>query len=141
MKITIASLTRPLIIGLIILLITNGLLAQSLKKTFKYIEEGEIEKANLEIGKFTEDIKKSGVDFTLYGIASCLINMDEKYDKYDPYKSLEMFDITSKINADKSEADIFLNKYNLSIDKVHDMIFRSILKEAKKESSNSNNIL
>ncbi len=132
MRINTSESTRSLIIGLIILILSNGLFAQSLKKTFKYIEDGEIEKANLETGKFTEEIKKSGVDFTLYGIASCLITMNEKYYNYNPYKSLEMFDITSNISADKMEVDKFLEKYNLSIEKVHDMIYQSILKEAKK---------
>jgi hypothetical protein len=126
------EIRRVLITGIFILILSNGLFAQSLKKTFNYIEKGEVEKADLETGKFTEEIKKSGVDFTLYGIASCLIAINEGYHNYNPYKSLEMFEITSKINANKSEVNKFLEKYNLSIEKVHELIFQTILKEAKK---------
>ncbi len=60
---------------------------QSLKKTFKYIEDGEIAEASLEVNQFTDKVKESDVDFTLYGLASCLIVCNEKNQRHDPYKA------------------------------------------------------
>lgn len=114
------------------LLCINGLSAQSLKKTFKYIREGDIANADLEINQFTDKIKKSSEDYTLYGLASCLIVCNEKCTNYDPYKALEMYSLTIEINADKAEVDKFLGKYEFTIDKVHEIIFQSIFIQAQK---------
>jgi len=134
-EIKMSNLSRLLTLLIFSLILCNGLYSQSLRKTFNYIEKGDIDKAVNEVSKFNENIKKSGVDFTLYGIASCLITNNLKYQKYDPYKSLEMFDITAKIEANKGEVDKFLEKYSLSIEKVHEMIYQNILKEAKNENT------
>jgi uncharacterized protein (TIGR02145 family) len=132
MKKTIKKTLTSLIIGLILIGANQVLIAQNFKKTYTYIQKGEIEKADLEVKQFTEKITKSDVDFTIYGIARCLIICDEKYQEYDPFKSLEMFEQTEKINADKGEVNKFLSKYDLSIEKVQEMIYQSILKVAKK---------
>lgn len=108
---------------------------QSLKKVFKLIENGEIAQASLEVNQFTEKVKESGVDFTLYGLASCLIVCNEKSQNYDPYKALEMVEITSNIDANKTEVNEFLAKYALSIDKVQEAICLSILNQAKKTNT------
>lgn len=110
----------------------NGLHAQSLKKTFKYIKEGEIAKADIEVQEFKSDQKTSVEDLMLYGLASCLIICNENYQNYDPYKSLELFKTTAEANANKAEVDEFLGKYELSITKVQEIIYQSIFSQAQK---------
>ncbi len=98
------KLKQYLILAFFILTLNQGLFAQSFKKT-NYIEKGEIEKTNLDISIFTEEIKKSGDEFMLSDRASCLIASNEGYHGYIPCEALEMLEITSKINGNKNEVD------------------------------------
>ena len=135
MKTTVKYL---LILTAIMLLVQNqSFYAQNLKKVFKYIEKAEIDKAELEMKEYTEEIKKSAVDYTIYIIAGTIITSNDKSQSYDPYKSLEMFEEISRIDANKTEVDEFLLNYNYSEDKVHELIFQNILKEAKKLNTES----
>jgi acid phosphatase family membrane protein YuiD len=51
----------------------NGLQAKSIKKTFKYIKEGEIAKADTEVQEFKGDQKTSVEYLMLPGLSSCMI--------------------------------------------------------------------
>lgn len=127
------KLKSYLILGFFLLALSHGLFAQNFKKMFNYIEEGDIAKAANENYKFSSGsaVKNSEEDFLL-GISNCLILANNNYDNYDPYKSLETFEMLSNIDADEAEVDKFLDKYNLSIVKVHDLIYQSIFSEAVK---------
>jgi len=116
------------------LLQCNILNAQSLRKTFKYIETNDIINADAEIQEFNakkDKLQESSEDYTLYCLAKCLVGCKETYVNYDPYKSLELFEETSNINSNKTEVDKFLEKHELSILKVHDIIYQSIYTQAK----------
>jgi hypothetical protein len=129
---TTKSYFRNIFFFVIISLFLNQyLFSQSLGKTYNFIDKGKLDKAVAEVKSFTPEIKRSPVDFTLYGIASCLITINSEYQDYDPYKSLEMYQISMKIGAEKSEVDKFLAKYDLSISRVHELILQNILKESK----------
>ncbi len=122
-----------LILGFFLLVLNQGLFAQNFKKMFSYIEKGDIAKAANENYKFSSgSAVKNGEEDFLLGISNCLILANNSYDNYNPYKSLETFEILSNIDADKAEIDKFLDKYNLSIVKVHDLIYQSIYNEAVK---------
>ncbi len=127
------KLKSYLILGFFLLALNQGLFAQNFKKMFNYIEKGDIAKAANENYKFSSGsaVKNSEEDFLL-GISNCLILENNSYDNYDPYKSLETFEILSNIDADKAEVNRFLDKYNLSIVKVYDLIYKSIFSEAIK---------
>lgn len=114
------------------LLLCNGLYSQNLRKTFKYIKEGEIAKADIEVQEFTQDKKTSVEDLMLHGLSSCLIICNENYQNYNPYKSLELYKTISEINANKTEVDEFLGKYDMSITKVQEIIYQSIFRQAQK---------
>ncbi len=130
------ELKRYLALVIFILTLSQGLFAQNFKKMFKYIEEGDIGKAAIENYKFSSGsaVKNSEEDMLL-GISNCIILMNENYDNYDPYKSLETFELLSKINADKTDVDKFLAKYNLGLDKVNYSIYQNILNEAKNKNT------
>jgi hypothetical protein len=106
--------------------------AQNLKKVFKYIESNEVNKANLELIQFTDKDKASPEDRELFDLASCLTVCNENCQNYDPYKALEMFEMTSNNEADLTLVNEFLAKYGLSIIKVQETICSSILNQAKK---------
>ena len=83
---------------------------------FNYIKSEEIEKAQLELSQFTDDIKSSGEDFMLYGFAKCLLLCNENTKDNEPYKALEIYAETIKFEFEQSVFKEFLNKYSLSID-------------------------
>jgi len=121
------SITLVLIFGL-----TQGLSAQSLKKTYKYIRDNEIEKAQLQLNKFTNEVKSSGEDFILYSFAKCLLLCNENTKDYEPYKALEIYEVTSNSGLNQIDINKFLDKYSLSIDIIKEKICLGILYQAKK---------
>lgn len=116
----------------LILLSSSSLYSQSLKKTFKFIENNEIEKAELELSQFTDEVKSSQEEIMLYSLANCLLLCDEKIQTYEPYKALEIYETASNLEVDKSEVDKFLSKYSQSIVKINETVCSSILYQAKQ---------
>jgi hypothetical protein len=130
-RLRVKTISRLVFITLIVSSFCSVLSAQSFKKTFKFLVNEDIEKAQIELSQFTEEAKSSGEDFLLYGLARCLVVCSEEYQAYDPYKSLKMYDITTGIEADRYEVDIFLKKYKLSISIIRNRIYQSIFNDAK----------
>ena len=105
--------------------------AQNLKKVFKSIESDEIEKAQTELNKFSDEVNHVGDDFILINCAECLLLCNENNQEYDPYKALETFEHITKIEFNKPEVNELLSKYELSIDKIKETICSGILNQAK----------
>lgn len=120
---------------IVIFFLSTQLYAQNIRKMYKYFEKNDIENAVVEYRKFTKEVANVPLDYALYGIAGCIILNSEKTAKYDPYRALDIFENTSKINADKAEVDKFLAKYSLSREKVHEAIYQNILKVAKTKNN------
>lgn len=129
MKVSLIIITGLLVFSI------NPVSGQSLNKTFKYLDKGDILKSNIEIQKFSESNIKTNEELVLYVIANCLLTNNMSYQKYDPYKALDFFDEISEYKADNSEVNKFLSNYKLSIDVVNDMIFQNILSEAKNNNT------
>jgi len=106
--------------------------AQSLKKAYKYINNGEISKTELELNHLSAKIESTGKDFTLYSLANCLVVSNENSQSYDPFKSLDMYRLTLQNVVDKADVDKFLKNYDLSIEIIQHKIYQSILNHVKK---------
>lgn len=123
---------RMVIALLISLPLFQGLSAQSLKKAYKYINNGEISKTELELNQLSTKIESTGKDFTLYSLANCIVVSNENSQSYDPFKSLDMYRLTLQNVADKADVDKFLKNYDLSIEIIQQKIYQSILNYVKK---------
>ncbi len=106
--------------------------AQSLKKAYKYINNGEISKTELELNQLSAKIESTGKDFTLYSLANCLVVSNENSQSFDPFKSLDKYRLTLQNVVDKADVDKFLKNYDLSIEIIQQRIYQSILNYVKK---------
>lgn len=123
---------RIVIVLLISFSLFQGLSAQSLKKAYKYINNGEISKTELELNQLSAKIESTGKDFTLYSLANCLVVSNENSQSFDPFKSLDMYRLTLQNIVDKADVDKFLKNYDLSIEIIQQRIYQSILNYVKK---------
>ena len=112
--------------------VSQGISAQSIKKTYKYLEKNEIEKADIELKKFSSEVKYSDEVILFHTLAGCIILCNEQTRNYDPYEALELFEKASKPEIDYDYINEFLGKYSLSIDIIKGRICSSILNNAKK---------
>jgi hypothetical protein len=119
----------------IIILVINCSLSysQSVKKIFKEIKNENYEKAYKELSKTNADEKYSPQDVILLQIANCILLSNESYIAYNPYESNDLF-IPLKENA-SVEVNAFLNKYELSIIQVEDIILKAIFNDSKTKNT------
>lgn len=119
---------------LIIFLVQYNLgFSQSVKKIFKEIKNEKYDKAFKELSKINEDEKYSSHEAVLFQLANCILLSNESYIAYNPYESNDLF-IPLK-NNNLVEVNTFLIKYNLSIIKIEDIIFKSIFSDSKKKNT------
>jgi outer membrane protein assembly factor BamD (BamD/ComL family) len=109
-------------------------LAQNIKKVYKQITKNEIGDANNELKQFST-ASLDNKELTLYDLANCLVLCNPLLSNNDPFKSNGMFEKIDFTKSNKSEVNDFLEKFDLSIDKIHDTIYTRILDYAKKQNT------
>lgn len=111
--------------------------AQSLKHLFNNIENGNIENAEKDFNNFNENKNYPNTTLYLYGLAACLIEINEKSGDYNPYVALEDYNKLNLTPAETEEVNVFLNKFQLSFASISDSIFKKIVFEAEKQNTES----
>ena len=115
---------------IISLLFISNLYSQSVKKIFKQIKNNEIELAIIESEKTDSREKFDEEEKVLFQLGKCLLMSNEKSSLFKPYDSYNLY--KSLTITKKEDVDEFLSKYELSLNKISDLIFQGIVIEAKK---------
>jgi hypothetical protein len=103
---------------------------QNVKKIFKQLQLGEIEKASEELAKF-EGIKvEDEEELSLIELGNCIILSNEKSTFFNPSEALNLFQNISDIN--NSSITDFLTKYGFTSQIIEDTIYYGIVLESKK---------
>ena len=116
--------------------------SQKPKKIFSEIKENNLQ-ASIEEFQKIETNKEYDLDDRLYfEIANCLFLINQKYPKYNPIESCNLFnkiqqnsDLKKYITEHEKKVNEFLLKYELSFFKIEDLIQLEVLKQAKSVNS------
>ena len=117
---------------IISLLFISNLYSQSVKKIFKQIKNNEIELAIIESEKTDSREKFDEEEKVLFQLGKCLLMSNEKSSLFKPYDSYNLY--KSLTITKKEDVDEFLSKYELSLNKISDLIFQGIVIAAWKSS-------
>jgi len=128
------NLRKIVCVSLLFVVISDFGLAQNIKKVYKQITKKEIGDANNELKQFST-ASLDNKELTLYDLANCLVLCNPLLTNNDPFKSNGMFEKIDFTKSSKSEVNDFLEKFDLSIDKIHDTIYTRILDYAKKQNT------
>lgn len=127
-------LRKIVCLSLLFVIISDFGLAQNIKKVYKQITKNEIGDANNELKQFST-ASLDNKELTLYDLANCLVLCNPLLPNNDPFKSNGMFEKIDFTKSNKSEVNDFLEKFDLSINKIHDTIYSRILDYAKKQNT------
>ncbi len=127
-------LRKIVCVSLLFVIISDFGLAQNIKKVYRQITKHEIDDANNELKQFST-ASLDNKELTLYDLANCLVLCNPLLTTNDPFKSIGMFEKIDFTKSNKSEVNDFLEKFDLSIDKIHDTIYTRILDYAKKQNT------
>ena len=128
------NLRKIVCLSLLFVINSDFGLAQNIKKVYKQISKREINDANNELKQFST-ASLDNKELTLYDLANCLVMCNPLLPNNDPLKSNGMFEKIDFTKSSKLEVNEFLEKFELSIDKIHDTIYTRILDYAKKQNT------
>ena len=104
--------------------------SQNIKKIYKSIKNNELVEAILESSKTDSKVKFDENENVLFQLSQCLLQSNSNSTVFKPYEAYNLFKSISINKLD--EINDYLNKYELSINKIQDLIYAGVVYEAKK---------
>jgi len=109
--------------------------SQNIKKIYKSIKNSEIEEAIIESSKTDSKAKFDENENILFQLSQSVLQSISNSSVFKPYDAFNQFKSIPINKAD--EINDYLNKYELNINKIQELIYTGVVYEAKKQNSES----
>jgi hypothetical protein len=105
------------------------------RKIYSLLLEKNVSEALNELNKFDSQKKYDKDDLIFFEIAKSLLMIEKGVGMYNPIKSIQTFSNISIPPEYKEDIDVFLNKYQLDLNKISILINSELVVEAKLTNS------
>ena len=109
--------------------------SQNIKKIYKSIKNNELVEAIIESSKTDSKAKFDENENILFQLSQCVLQSISNSSIFKPYDAFNQFKSIPVNKAD--EINDYLNKYELNINKIQELIYTGVVYEAKKQNSES----